>query len=120
MKLRLLIADPDTILTAVLQRCLARCGYAAETASAGLECLEKLRRFRPQVLLLSDELLWGGSAGVLALLREHADVPVLPVVLMSADDHSPECIALTVPPVVDCLLKPFALSALLDSIDAAA
>src|SRR5438874_11637550 len=98
MKPRLLITDPDTILTAVLQRCLLRRGYDVETATAGLECLEKLRYYAPQVLVLGDELLWGGSAGVLAVLRERADVAPLPVVLIAADDHSPECIALMVPP----------------------
>src|SRR5437867_11466771 len=112
----LLLTDPDPILTVVLQRCLLRRGFDVQTASAGVDCLQKLRYFEPQVLVLSDELLWGGSAGVLAFLREEADLPPLPVVLISADDRSPECLALMGPPVVQCLLKPFSLPMLLCSI----
>jgi CheY-like chemotaxis protein len=112
---RVLIAESDAELVAFLQRFLTRRGYAVETAAGGLECLEKLHRFRPQVLVLNVQLLWGGGDGVLARLREGGDVPPVPVVLTGADGNGPDA-----PPVVRRLLKPFSLADLLDSVHSAA
>jgi DNA-binding NtrC family response regulator len=60
-------------------------GLAVATAANALTCLDHLRRCVPDVLILEDELAWGGAAGILALM-EDADAPTAPVVLLYHGD----------------------------------
>src|SRR5262245_16120199 len=108
MKPCLLIAESDPAFAAIYQRFLSRYGCAVVSASGGLECLEKLRRTSPEVLVLSGELLWGGSDGVLAQLREEDDLPSVPVILVGTEEYGtdrrpPAATAVLEWPVVDRL-----------------
>jgi DNA-binding response OmpR family regulator len=52
MKRTILFADGDGDLCDLYQMYVADRGYHVEIASEGLDCLEKLRRARPDVLVL--------------------------------------------------------------------
>jgi CheY-like chemotaxis protein len=78
---------------------LRRRGYEVAVARSGLECLEKLRMSCPDVLVLSTRLLWGGAAGVLALLREDDELPQTPVVLLTRTQPCDDAAALVSPVV---------------------
>jgi DNA-binding NtrC family response regulator len=119
MKPMLLIAEGDAELCDMYQRFLTELGYEVETASDGLECLAKLRRAMPAVLVLDRELRWGGGDGVLAWLREQDVAPTLPVVLTATAGYSLDLAADIQPPVVQFLPKPFGLTTLLESVRAA-
>jgi DNA-binding response OmpR family regulator len=119
MKPNLLIADGDAELRAVYQRFLSERGYQVATASDGLDCLEKLRRLSPAVLVLDLELRWGGGDGVLARLREESATSRVPVVLTATAGNPLDVAKVIKPPVVKFLPKPFALTALLESVRAA-
>jgi len=116
MKPILLIAEGDADLCTVYQTFFTSYGYEVETASDGLDCLKKLRQVRPAVLVLDLELRWGGGDGVLAWLREESDVSAVAVVLTATADSFPDIAEDIEPPVVKLLLKPFALTALLESV----
>jgi DNA-binding NtrC family response regulator len=79
------MADGDTILLLLYQAFLIGEDIEVRTASTGLECLEQLRRWRPDVLVLDAELLWGAGAGVLSVRGEEPTLPVVPVLLLAAD-----------------------------------
>jgi two-component system phosphate regulon response regulator PhoB len=111
MKQAVLIAESDTELSEAYQRFLVRHGYAVETAAHGLDCLEKLRRTTPAAVVLDLELLWGGSDGVLAWLRDEG--PQVPVILTATAGNTANDIE---PPAAAFLPKPFALKALLESV----
>jgi CheY-like chemotaxis protein len=119
MKPTLLIADADSELCNLYQRFLTERGYQVETASDGLDCLEKLRRLIPAALVIDLELRWGGGDGVLARLREERTLPEIPVVLTATAGYQRDWAAFMEPPVVDYLPKPFALAALLESVQSA-
>jgi len=119
MNQTLLIAEDDGELCDVYRRFFARQGWNVETASDALDCLDKLRRVTPAVLMLDLELRWGGADGVLAWLREEGAKPGVPVVLTTTSGYAPDMAAFTEPPVVDYLRKPCALSALLESVRSA-
>jgi DNA-binding response OmpR family regulator len=104
----------------VSQRFFAERGYRVETCSDALACLAKLRREIPTVLVLHQDLLWGGSEGVLAWLREEDLTHRVPVVLTTTTRRSEPGSELAEPPVVRCLLKPFPMRALLESVASAA
>lgn len=119
MKQSLLIAEGDVELCDLYRQLLTERGYEVETASDGLDCLEKLRRVMPEVLVLDQELRWGGADGVLAWLREERATAGLPVVLTGAAGCLLDVVKDIDPPVVGSLPKPFALTTLLECVRAA-
>jgi CheY-like chemotaxis protein len=119
MKHRLLIADRDAELCEFYRRFLADMGYDAETCTDGLDCLAKLRRATPAVLVLDLELLWGGGDGVLAWLREESRAPGIPVLLTANALDRQDMAEFSGPPVVDYLPKPYTLASLFEKIRSA-
>lgn len=119
MKQRLLIADRDAELCEVFRLFLTERGYEVETATDGLDCLAKLRQVTPAVLVLDLELHWGGGDGVLAWLRDESPAPKIAVLLTATAAAAPDMAEFNELPVVDYLLKPFALTALLGSVRSA-
>jgi two-component system cell cycle response regulator len=80
---RVLIADGDEPLLAYYRERLGCHGFLVITATSGVECVEKLRRCAPDVLVLEPSLPWGGGDGVLAMMHEAPDVPLVPVVVLT-------------------------------------
>ena len=114
MRTSLLIAFGDKHLAYRVQTFLEHQSYVVETALDGLDCLDKLRRYTPDILVVEQELPWGGGDGVLARMREQTDVPIVPVVLITAAGSEGP---MPLPSLVSrCLRKPFALPMLLHSI----
>jgi len=112
----ILIADGDAKLCDVYRRFFVERGYEVESASDGLDCLMKVRQVMPAVVVLDLELRWGGGDGVLAWLREESPAPGMPVVLTARAGYPLDTDEFKDPPVVDCLPKPFGLTALLESV----
>jgi DNA-binding response OmpR family regulator len=119
MNQTMLFADGDAGLSDVDRTFFACRGFDLETASDGLDCVEKLRRVRPAVLVLALELHWGGGDGVLAWLREQGAESRVPVILTYTAGKPPNLAAFTEPPVVDYLCKPYELTALLERVRSA-
>jgi len=81
---RVLLADADRYLLSAYREALSEKRFEVATASDGLECLARLREFRPHLLVLEPTILWGGGDGVLSLMHEAADVPVVPVIVVTS------------------------------------
>jgi carbon storage regulator CsrA len=86
MAIRVLIADSDAFLTESYRDDLSRQGAAVATATTGLDCMERLRQFHPDVLVLDPALPWGGGDGVLAILHEQPELRP-PFVLLVTHAH---------------------------------
>jgi DNA-binding response OmpR family regulator len=114
----LLIAESDAELRDAYRRFLTGRGYDVETAADGLDCLEKLRRVAPAVLVLDRGLRWGGADGVLSWLREERAASGIAVMLTATASYPPDAAGDVKPPVVGFLPKPFVLTALLKSVRA--
>jgi DNA-binding response OmpR family regulator len=82
---RVLVADNDPALRASYREAPLRDGFAVVTAGDGLDCVARMRSFRPDLLVLDPGLPWGGGEGVLALMAEGRDVPRARVMVLS--DH---------------------------------
>ncbi|TWT79595.1 hypothetical protein CA13_09990 [Planctomycetes bacterium CA13] len=65
-----LVADSDPEWVDVAARYLSRHGYDVATAINGLECLSVWRKQSPEIMVLEDEMLWGGSDGFIGVVRE--------------------------------------------------
>src|SRR5262249_53285618 len=79
---KILVADGSIAFLDDVQSFLWDEGHDAAIAADGLECVALLDEFRPDLLVLDHELLWGGSEGVLARLDDGAKCRGLPVVLL--------------------------------------
>jgi DNA-binding response OmpR family regulator len=119
MKPALLIADSDGELCDLYSMFFTERGYEVEVAFDGLDCLEKLRRLGPVVLLLDLELRWGGADGVLAWLREQSHKSEVSVVLTSVADDGGNVPDDFDAPVVSYLTKPFAPELLFEAVHTA-
>ena len=88
MSVRILLADRDALLLASCRDCLCLRGATVATATTGLECIQTLRDFAPDVLVLEAELLWGGGDGVLAVIDEQPELrPTLVILVSYASDR---------------------------------
>jgi DNA-binding response OmpR family regulator len=117
MKTRLLLADADQAMSGLCRAYLTHFGYQVEMALDGAECLSKMQRRMPDLLLLDWGLPGGGGERVLTQLRG-ADGPRVPVVMIADLMPFNALSGLRKPPVVRCVQRPIRVAALCDCIDA--
>lgn len=84
MKQRLLIAENWQVVAESLRTFLIARGFDVVVATDGLDCIARIRDFRPDALIVDADLPWGGGDGVSAWLRDEMLSP-LPVVMMTSD-----------------------------------
>jgi two-component system OmpR family response regulator len=88
MPIRVLIADPDESLLAAYEAQLSHAGFDVATVKDGLDCLDMLRKFTPDVLVLEPEMPWGGGDGVLAIMHDVFELPLVPVFIITSSQSS--------------------------------
>lgn len=120
MTLRVLIADADTYSLDYYREQMPHYGFEVETASGGVECLEKLREFSPDVLVLEPSLPWGSGDGVLARMHEDPGLPQVPVIVLTYPENRRELQRLVPFPVEDYQVKPLTAKRLAARVQAAA
>ena len=111
---RVLVVDNEPEVRTRYQDLLTSRGYDVETATSGLECLEKLRSFSPDVLILDLHIPWGGGDGVLAAMRDDCRLSQVPVLLTLLG--STGTLRGIVSPQVETLTKPFSPMTLLGKV----
>jgi len=111
--MRVVIADCDSEFLDIAKRFMNQCGHEAFVASSGLECIACLRDGPPDVLVLSCELLWGGTEGVLGIMDEEPTLDTIPVILVTGEESEPKTVFEAGSRVVDRVKKPYSLSQLL-------
>src|SRR5689334_22058285 len=107
----ILVVDDDAPIAQYIIEALQEEGYTARGAANASEALAGLAAAIPDLILL--DLLMPGMSGseLLAYLRTHGHTEV-PVVVMTADTRAAQLLAAQ--GVLQCLLKPFTLDALLE------
>jgi len=102
--MHVLIASSSFYRQSCYREMLEDLGHEATAVSGGIECVAELRRQRSDVLLLEAPLLWGGSDGVLSVLRDEAAAQ-MPVVLICLHRGNPEWFGLSRFRVDDFLVR---------------
>ena len=111
--MRVLVVGRDEAMLELLQSFLWDFGYETEVAADGLECCAFLREFVPDVVILDHEVLWGGSAGILARMRDDPVLAKTPVILIAERPPSEKRDSSKRPPIVGSLRTPVQLGDLL-------
>lgn len=101
-----LIADTDDFLLDSYGQCLRERGAVVATATTGLECVERLRDFVPDVLVLDSILPWGHADGVLAVIHEEPQIRPSVVILLAQGCDRSLLYRLSQFQIDDCHLKP--------------
>lgn len=107
----ILVVDDELDIAEAVRAVLEGEGYVVETAADGSQCLEMLRRQKPDLMLL--DVMMPGLDGFGVLERMRSDGMHLPVVMMSAirpDSRLGEY------DIKAFLKKPFHLETLLDTV----
>lgn len=81
--MRVLFAGVDVSVRLLLRSYVQDLGHKLEMVTNGLGCMNGLREFDPDILVMEQDLLWGGSDGVLARMSEQRRVLAIPVILLS-------------------------------------
>jgi DNA-binding response OmpR family regulator len=79
---RVLVVDDDATVSDVVRRYLERAGYAVTLAEDGRAALERFSEQRPDLVVL--DLMLPGIDGLAVCQRMRAEVPELPVVMLTA------------------------------------
>ena len=109
--MRVLLAARDLPFLESVQSGLWDLGHEAEIAADGLECSTVLRYFVPDLVVLECDLLWGGSDGIMALMRGDPELAGIPVLLITSNERNPQRQSSSGNPrVAGWLRKPFGLS----------
>ncbi len=103
---RVLLADPDEQLLQVYRNHLQEAGFEVETARDALVCIEQMKSFDPDLLVLEPIIPLGQGEGILTQMREQADVPMVPVILLTQGDDLLESFQLPRFPVLGRHQKP--------------
>ncbi len=72
------LADSDVSRLKSYESHLRKAGFSVSTADGGVACIRRIRESAPDILVLDPKLLWGGGDGILALMRDDPDTPIVP------------------------------------------
>lgn len=102
-----LVVDDERICRTVTSSLLRKCGYRVTTAESGEEALELLRRGTEFHLLLTDVMMPGiDGPALLQIVRNDERLRDMPVIMMSANEHSDTVFRCIQYGAEDYLLKP--------------
>jgi CheY-like chemotaxis protein len=107
---RLLIAEDESGLRALVARALADVGYDIEVAADGAEAIDALHREAGRFDLLLSDIKMPVMDGIALALAAARDFPHLPVMLMTGYADQRERAAGLDAIVRDVIAKPFSLS----------
>ncbi len=118
---KILIAEDNPVLAAVLQRNLQRCGYQTKVANDGWEAIESLKT-QPVDLLLTDFQLPGATGGdICRFVRQERNDPDLPILICTAKSvellQQSESVQQWHPTAL--ISKPFSMRAIIQKIESA-
>jgi len=116
MDATLLIADAQPTSREALGRFFTGCGFRMETAGDGLECLNKVKSLKPDVLVADLDAPWGGAAAVVAFLQESCFDCEMPAVLVIGNAAPQVLSERTGVPQSSCFEKPLRMERLLDRV----
>jgi CheY-like chemotaxis protein len=116
MDATLLIAGDPSASRETMERFFADCGFRVEVAGDGLECLDKVRSSKPDVLVVDLETPWGGAGGVVAFLHESCCEFDVPAILIVGREPSRVIAERTGVPESACFQEPLRMETLLDRV----
>jgi len=104
----ILVVDDDDDVRRLVELSLSRVGgHEVRTASSGAECLEVLRAWRPDVVILDVMMPGKDGPETLELIRTDSELADIQVVFLTASVIDSDLTSLRALPIAGVLSKPF-------------
>jgi len=87
---QILVIDDDPDYRTVLQEILHQAGFNVEIAGSGKEAMEKIRSFRPALILLDLRMPEMDGFELLRRFREVDQWKSIPIIILSGQDLTPD------------------------------
>jgi two-component system KDP operon response regulator KdpE len=113
---RILVVDDEPQIRRIMRTTLTGAGYEIDDAKTGEEALEKVRAFRPDLVLLDMNMPGMGGLAACRVLRSDADVAIIMLTVRNAEADKVEALDAGAD---DFVTKPFSTPELLARIRAA-
>lgn len=107
MPFRILVADDDQLLLALVEHKLRRRGYEVETAEDGETALQKIREAPPDLVVLDAMMPGRDGFSVLRALAEDPATAGVPVVMLTARRQESDILAGLRLGAREYMVKPF-------------
>jgi CheY-like chemotaxis protein len=104
---RILVADDEKVNVEFFQVMLTKLGFAVEVAFNGEEVLEKVDRFRPDVLLLDLLMPKLNGFQVTKKLQQNEATSAIPIIVLSAVSDIDKKVDMFELGIYDYIIKPF-------------
>lgn len=107
MAVEILAVDDKRYLADILKVVLEAEGYKVVPAHSGGECLEKLKKMKPSLILL--DIMMPGMNGwqTLEAIKKDERTKSIPVIMLTAVEEKPDEAALRARGAEDYIIKPF-------------
>jgi len=115
---KILIVDDDPVNLEFFQLMLSKLGFTVEEASDGLDALEKMEKFHPDLILLDNIMPRKSGWELTKELKEDKRYQDIPIIMFSALDDVKDKVAGFELGVDDYITKPFNFSEVLARIRA--
>ena len=90
-KLRILVADDDSVIASTLAQILRLSGYETDTVSSGEEAVSTAAKRKPDILI--TDVVMGGITGIEAAIRILDFIPACRVILISGQANTADHLA---------------------------
>jgi DNA-binding response OmpR family regulator len=110
---KILIVDDDPVNLEFFQLMLSKLGFEVEEACDGLDALDKLKKFRPDLILLDNIMPRMSGWELTKNLKQDAKYKDIPIIMFSALDDVKDKLAGFELGVDDYITKPFNFSEVL-------
>ena len=116
-KCKILIIDDESDITETLSYMLQARNFDVVTANSGQEGLDKVKRDRPDLILLDIMMPEMDGYKVCNKLKQDKDTKNLPVIMLTSKGEADSVIKYYNSGANDYILKPFSLSTLISRIN---
>jgi CheY-like chemotaxis protein len=115
---KILIADDDSISLEFFELMFSKLGFVVEEANDGIEALEKVKKFHPDLIILDNIMPKMSGWDVTKTLKGDPKFRGIPIIMLSALDDVKDKVAGFEAGVDDYITKPFNFSEVLARINA--
>jgi two-component system KDP operon response regulator KdpE len=113
---RILVVDDEPQIRRILRTTLTGSGYEVDDAKTGEEAIEKIRAFRPDLVLLDINMPGMGGVAACRVMREDTNIAIIMLTVRNTENDKVEALDAGAD---DFVVKPFSTPELLARIRAA-
>ena len=114
--IKILVVDDEQDIVTIIGKVLKKNGYEVITANDGLECIDKVSRVQPDLILLDNIMPNMDGLAVLAKLKDSKETQDIPVIMVTAIADQEHITGAQKGGAVEYIIKPFDYTVLLEKI----